>query len=104
MSAPDLRVATTADLVAELERREQALRDGECDACGGQLWREPTCAYPARHDPKRENAVRPTGRLVLTGPRGCGKTTVADLYRRLAHHNGLLLEIAEVTTSTTTPD
>ena len=104
MSAPNLRVATTADLVAELERREQAPRDDECDACGGQLWREPTCAYPARHHPKRENAVRPTGRLVLSGPRGCGKTTVADLYRRLAHHNGLLLEIAEVTTSTTTPD
>ena len=33
MSAPNLRVATTADLVAELERREQALRNGECDAC-----------------------------------------------------------------------
>lgn len=100
MSAPDLRAASTVDLVAELERREQALRNGECDACGRRLHREPTCAYPARHDPKRENAVRPTGRLVLSGPRGCGKTTVADLYRRLAYHNGLLLEIVEMTTPT----
>lgn len=100
MSAPVLIDVSTADLVAELERRERAIRDCKCDACGGPLHGEPTCAYPARHHPRRENAVRPTGRLVLTGPRGCGKTTVADLYRRLAHHNGLLLEIVEVTPPT----
>ncbi len=86
---------STEALVAELDRRARALHEHKCDRCGRPLWSAPSCESPERHSPCRAAVDRPTLRLVVTGPAGSGKTTVAAEHVRLAARSGYDLEVEE---------
>lgn len=91
----ELRNYTTEELHAELTRRARARRRGLCPQCERAMWSEPTCGG-RDHEPIRVSTTRVQGTLLVVGPKGCGKTVVADeLLRHARATCALDLEVHE---------